>query len=69
MIDFPDKRTYCIAEVAPKLAEVLEISENAARCRIYRALCNGQIKGRRHLGSYRLPREEVIRILEGEPIT
>lgn len=62
----PDKRRYCIAEIVGPISTLLEISPMAARMRIYRGICEGKIKARKHLGSLRIPRSEVIRILHGE---
>ena len=62
----PQKARFCVAEVVTPLAQVLDISENAARIRIYRAICDGRLQARQHLGSLRIPRAEVLRILHGE---
>lgn len=62
----PDKPRFCLREIIPPIARVMEISENAARLRLYRAICDGRVQARQHLGSTRIPRSEVIRILTGE---
>jgi hypothetical protein len=64
----PNKQLFCVAEIVPRLARVLYVNENAARIKIYRAISNGEVKARQYLGSIRIPRDEAIKILEGEPI-
>jgi hypothetical protein len=34
--------------------------------RIYRAICEQRLEAKQHLGSLRIPRHEVLRILHGE---
>lgn len=62
----PDKEWFCVAEVTPRLARILGVSDTAAQQRIYRAIADGSLRARRFLGATRLPRSEVIRIVEGE---
>jgi|GEM_PF-5163313 len=62
------KEHYTVPEVAPALAEVLEITEAGARSRIYRAVDAGHLRARRHLGAIRIPYAETERILRGETL-
>ena len=58
----PRKPRYCISD----FAAVLGTTEQAARRKLYYALSDGKLEYREHLGSIRIPRHEVLRILEGE---
>ena len=60
------RATYRVSEVAPALAEALDISAEGARVRIYRAIERGEVQSRTYLGAIRVPRSEVERILSGE---
>jgi hypothetical protein len=62
----PDKARYRVDEVVGPLSALLDISVNAARMRIYRAICEQRLEAKQHLGSLRIPRHEVLRILHGE---
>jgi len=60
------RTTYRVSEVAPALAEALDISAEGARVRLYRAIERGDVQSSNYLGAIRVPRHEVERILSGE---
>lgn len=62
----PDKERYCISEIVPFFAAVLGVSDNAARIRIHRAIYAQRLQAKSYLGSLRIPRDEVHRMLTGE---
>jgi len=66
VIKLADKERYCISEIVPFLKNKLYISDNAARMKIYRGINDGSIRAKSYLGSIRIERAEVERILEGE---
>lgn len=60
------KEQFTVPEVAELLARAAGCSANAARVRIYRAIDDGRLRSNRYLGSLRVPRAEVCRILQVE---
>ncbi len=68
-IRIPDKETFSVQEAAALLARALDVRADAARVRIYRAIQRQELTARRHLGTLRLPRAEVRRIVKGEIAT
>lgn len=61
-----DKARFTVTEVAELFAAAVGCSQGAARVRIYRAIDDGRVSSVRFLGSLRVPRSEVCRILQVE---
>jgi hypothetical protein len=66
--EIPDKPRLYVREAAGIVAQYLNISETAAIHRIYRRIGDGSIQAMRYLGVLMIPREELIRVLSGDPI-
>lgn len=62
----PDKARYCVSEVAAALAVVLGVTNNAATIRIHRAIYSGRLAAKDYLGAKRIPRAEVLKLLQGD---
>ena len=67
-IKLPVKDRYCISEIIPVIQDLLCISTAAARMFVYRRISSGEIKAKSYLGSMRVEREEVLRIMTGEQV-
>jgi len=63
----PEKPLFHVTEAVWILAPYLGRSYAAVERQIYRGIEAGQIQARIHLGRKMLKREELIRIIEGEP--
>ncbi|MEO5378384.1 MAG: hypothetical protein H7832_11485 [Magnetococcus sp. DMHC-6] len=68
LLKIPDKPTFAIGEAAQHFALRVGLKPETARTRLYRAIANGEIEATRHLGSLRIPRHELVRIVKGEPV-
>lgn len=64
----PEKPRFYVREAARIVSERLEINEQTAISRLYRRIGDGTIQAHRYLGVVMIPREEVLRILKGEPV-
>ncbi len=62
----PEKPRLRVLEVARIVAKDLGLNEHAAKVRIYRRIESGEIRAVRVLGSLMIPREEVVRIIQGD---
>ncbi len=75
MAELPGKSKFYVAELVPFFARALACSEAAARQRIYRAIRAGRIAVEEYPTAspnpesvtYRIPRDEAIRVLSGTP--
>lgn len=63
-----EKKTFNLMEVSSELSEILEIGQQAAYQRIYRAISTGKIKEglTQYFGEYRLTRQLTKDILNGQ---
>ena len=60
------KARYQVSEVAPVLAAQLEITTDGAAAKLYRRIERGEVRVQYFLGSLRIPKGEVRRIVLGE---
>ncbi|MFQ5716348.1 MAG: hypothetical protein ACE5GQ_04540 [Nitrospinales bacterium] len=67
-LPWPDKESYTVSEMAGFLANKTRIGFDAARRRVYRGIATGKLDILKYLGSTRIPRGEVLRVLRGEEI-
>ena len=63
--EIPDKTLYCVREAINILTDRLDISESAARCRIYRSINKGDTASKRIVGVIRVTRNALMDLLEG----
>lgn len=66
--DVPDKPRFYVREAARIVARHLEIGEQTAVQRLYRRIGDGTVQAHRYLGILMIARDELVRILRGEPV-
>ena len=66
--DVPDKPRFYVREAARIVAGHLGIGEQTAVQRLYRRIGDGTVQAHRYLGVVMITRDEVLRILRGDPV-
>ena len=64
--ELPNRERIYITQLAEVLAYELDITESAARIRLYRGIEAGTVRAVRILGTLMIQRDEAARIIEGE---
>jgi len=64
----PQKQRFYVSEVARIMAEHLGMNEKSALNRLYYRIGDRSVQAHRYLGVVMIERDEVLRILRGDPV-